>query len=39
MVHPMLAYVDPNTALWIQMVVIMLVFAGVLLVRPKGPTN
>ena len=36
---PLLAYIDANTALWIQMVVIMLVFAGVLLVRPKGPTN
>ncbi len=35
----MLAYIGPDTALWIQMVVIMLVFAGVLLVRPKGPTS
>jgi len=37
--HPIFAAMDPNTALWIQMVVIMLVFAGVLLVRPKGPTS
>jgi len=39
MAHPILAAMDPNTALWIQMVVIMLVFASVLLVRPKGPTS
>lgn len=32
----MLAVIDPGTALWIQVLVIMLVFAGVLLVRPKS---
>lgn len=29
------AYVDAGTALWIQVLVIMTIFAGVLLVRPK----
>ncbi len=27
---------DPPTALWVQMAVIFVVFAGVLLVRPKN---
>ena len=30
-----LAAIDPGTALWIQVLVIMAVFAGVLLIRPK----
>ena len=30
-----LAAIDPGTALWIQVLVIMAVFVGVLLVRPK----
>lgn len=31
-----LAFIDPGTALWIQVLVITIVFAGVLLVRPKS---
>jgi hypothetical protein len=30
-----LAAIDPGTALWIQVLVIIAVFVGVLLVRPK----
>jgi hypothetical protein len=30
-----LAAIDPGTALWIQVLVIVAVFVGVLLVRPK----
>jgi hypothetical protein len=30
-----LAAIDPGTALWIQVLVIMAVFVGVLLARPK----
>ena len=30
----LLAAIDPGTALWIQVLVIMAVFVGVLLVRP-----
>jgi uncharacterized membrane protein len=31
-----LAAIDPGTALWIQVLVIVAVFVGVLLVRPKS---
>ena len=31
-----LAAIDPGTALWIQVLVIIAVFVGVLLVRPKS---
>ena len=31
----LLAAIDPGTALWIQVLVIMAVFVGVLLARPK----
>ena len=35
-VVPPLAYIDANTALWIQVLAIMVVFACVLVVRPRG---
>ena len=31
-----LAAIDPGTALWLQVLVIVAVFVGVLLVRPKS---